>query len=194
MSSSSGLAITGFDSGNVVALDYKTGKLAWEMTIAQARGRTDLERMVDIDGEPLVVDDTLYVATFQGRIAAVSLSTGQGRWDKDLSSHAGMDADARYVYVTDENSYVWALDRDSGRAAWKQDKLRGRAVSAPASIGEYVVVGDFEGYLHWLRRDDGKFVARTQVDDSRIIAPPFQSGGVLYAYSSSGILSAFRPK
>jgi outer membrane protein assembly factor BamB len=187
-----GLVIAGFDNGTLVALDLRTGKLAWEARIAQPSGRSELERMVDIDAEPLIVDDTLYVATFQGRVVALSLESGQGRWEREISSYAGMGADSLNVYISDDEDHVWALDRYSGDIVWKQEKLHDRSVTAPVSFGEYVVVGDLEGYLHWMRRDDGKFVARVQVDDSRIIAPPFVSDETLFALGSDGVLGAYR--
>jgi outer membrane protein assembly factor BamB len=187
-----GFVIAGFDSGTLVALDQRTGKLAWEMRIAQPRGRSELERMVDIDAEPLIVEDTLYVATYQGRVAAIALDSGRPRWEREFSSYAGMGADARNVYLTDDEGHVWALDRDSGDTVWRQKKLHDRGVTAPVSFGDYVVVGDFEGYLHWLHRDDGKLVGRVEVDGNRIIAPPFVANNTLFAYSSEGTLSAYR--
>ncbi len=188
-----GFVIAGFDSGSLVALDLKTGKLTWETNIAQPRGRTELERMVDIDAEPVVFDDTIYVATFQGRIAAVSLYSGQIVWDRDLSSYAGIGVDSDYVYLTDEQSQVWALDRYSGASVWNQNKLHDRSVTAPTPLGEYVVVGDLEGYLHWMRKEDGQFAARIRVDRSPIIVAPLAREGTLFALSASGQLGAYRP-
>lgn len=185
------LVIAGFDNGRLVALDIKTGKLAWEAVVAVSTGRSDLERMVDIDGEPLRVDDTIYVATYQGRVAAVSLISGEVRWARDFSSYAGIAVDDSYLYLTDSNGIIWAFDRDTGSAVWRQEKLKSRAPTAAALVGDYLVVGDLEGYLHWLRRSDGQFAARARVDESRIIAPPVAEGGSIYAYSSAGTLAAF---
>jgi outer membrane protein assembly factor BamB len=187
------LVIAGFDSGSLVALEIKTGKLTWETNIAQPRGRSELERMVDIDAEPVVFDDTIYVATFQGRIAAVSLYSGQIAWDRDLSSYAGIGVDSDNVYLTDEEDQIWALDRYSGASVWKQDKLHARSVTAPTPFGEYVVAGDLEGYLHWLRKEDGQFAARVRVNRSPIIVPPLATENALFALSSSGRLVAYRP-
>ncbi|MGH8623206.1 MAG: outer membrane protein assembly factor BamB, partial [Burkholderiales bacterium] len=143
-----GLCIAGFDSGALVALEIATGKVAWEIQIAQPRGRSDLERMVDVDADLLVFRDTLYVATYRGRVAAVSIESGRVEWDQEHSSYAGMGVDADNLYLSDDESIVWALDRFSGSSVWRQKKLRGRAATAPASVGDYVVVGDLEGYLH----------------------------------------------
>ncbi len=186
------LAIVGFDSGALVALEHKTGKPAWEVGVAQPRGRSDLERIVDIDAEPVLYDDHLYVATFQGRVAALDLSDGQAVWDKTLSSYAGLGVDEDNVYVTDDQSHVWSLDRYGGSVNWEQKKLAGRALTAPAASGDHVVVGDLEGYLHWLSREDGELTARVQLDDERIIAAPLIADDVVIAYSSGGVLGAYR--
>ena len=188
----SGRVIAGFDNGSLVALDLKTGKLIWETPLAQPRGRTELERMVDIDAEPVVFDEIIYAATFQGRVAAISLDSGQVDWDRDLSSYAGIGVDSDNVYLTDAQSHVWALDRYSGASIWKQDKLHGRAVTAPMPLGEYIVVGDLEGYLHWMRKEDGRFAARIALDSSPITVPPLAIDDTLVALSSSGTLSAYR--
>lgn len=183
--------IVGFDNGTLAALDLKTGQVEWEATIAVARGRSDLERMVDIDTQPVLRDDTLYVASFQGRVAAVTLDSGQILWNRELSSYAGLGVDDKNVYVTAADGTMWALDRETGAAVWKQEKLKARSSTAPAPMGSYVVVGDVEGYLHWLRREDGQFAARMQVDKTRLIAPPVALGNQLLVYSSGGTLASY---
>jgi len=187
----SGLVITGFDGGKLVALDLRTGKLLWETEIAQASGRSELDRMVDIDSEPIIREGVIYVATFQGNIAAVDLQTGQLQWSRDIPSYAGLGLDPRHVYLTDDESNIWALERFSGSSVWKQESLKSRAATAPASIGNYVVIGDLEGYLHWLDSETGEFVARHQFTKNRIIAPPVAYQDIIYAYSSNGTLGAF---
>lgn len=187
----SGLVVTGFDGGKLAALELRTGKLVWETEISQASGRSELDRMVDIDSKPVIVDGVIYVATFQGNIAAVELQTGQTQWNREISSYAGLAVDRTHVYVTDDESNVWALERYSGSSVWKQEKLKARAVTAPASIGDYVVVGDLEGYLHWMDRLSGDFIARHQFTSDRIIAPPVANQDIIYAYSSNGSLGAF---
>jgi hypothetical protein len=136
----------------------------------------------------------MYIAAFQHGVIAVSLSTGRAEWTKDISSYAGVAADSDNLYLSDDKGRVWALDRMSGRAVWKQDKLQARAVTAPAVVDDYVVVGDLEGYLHWLNKEDGQFVARVRVDSSALIASPFTVDDTLFAYSSAGTLSAFKPQ
>lgn len=186
-----GVVVAGFDAGRLAALDLRTGRLLWDVSVATARGRSELERMIDIDSDPLIVDDIIYVTTFQGQLSAVQAAGGRLMWNREISSHAGLGADESYIYLTDDNSHVWAFDRYNGTMAWKQEQLHARAATGPASIGNYIVVGDLEGYLHWLHKSDGSFVARTRLSKSRIIVQPIVAGRVLYAYSSDGRLGAF---
>jgi outer membrane protein assembly factor BamB len=188
------LIIAGFDNGKIAALALHTGKVLWEAPVAVPRGRTQLERMVDIDADPLLVDDTIYVASTNGRTIAIDLIQGKLLWEKDLSSHAGLGVDYDYLYLTDTKSHIWALERDSGHEWWKQDKLQARNVTAPVSIGDYVVVGDFEGYLHWMRREDGEFVARYKMGSASITVPPLVIDDILVAYDSSGKMVALQVK
>ncbi len=182
----------GFASGRLVALALSDGRVLWETVIAEPHGRSELERLVDISAEPRVVDKTVYVSSYQGRIAALDIESGRLIWTRDMSSYAGLSVDERAVYVTDDKGQVFSLDRRDGRALWKQDKLRARAVTAPAVYKDYVVVGDFEGYLHWMARDDGGFVARVRVDEAGIITPPTVVGDMFYVNGKGGVLAALR--
>lgn len=185
------LVLAGFDNGRLVALELLTGKLVWEAQVAVPRGRSDLERMVDLDAEPVVYGRSVYAATFQGRVAAISLLNGEIEWTRDISSAAGLGVDVSSVYVTDEDSVIWALDRRSGVSLWKQDGLKARLATAPAVTGEHIVLGDLDGYLHWLQRQDGAFAARLRLDKSRIIVPPRVVDDTVIAYSMGGRLAAF---
>lgn len=187
----SGIVVTGFDGGKMAALDVRTGKLLWETSIAAARGRSELERMVDIDSQPMIVDGTVYIATFQGQVAAVQLDTGRILWSSDLSSYAGFSADEQNIYVTDDNSHVWALDRFNGSVLWEQEDLHARAVSAPGVIGDQIVVGDLKGYLHWISKKTGEFTARSRLCKEPVIAKPIIVGKIVYAYCSDGRLAAY---
>jgi len=188
------VVIAGFDNGRLVALDLITGKQQWETRLGVPSGRSDLERMVDIDAEPTILGDTAYVASFQASVAAISAITGQLEWTREISSHSNLAADDERVYVTDETSFVWALARDTGASIWKQEGLKARAVSGPTVFGDYVIVGDFEGYLHWLNRETGEFVHRNRLDKSRILVPCRTVGDVLLAFSTSGVLAAYKPE
>ncbi len=182
----------GFASGRLVALSISDGRVLWETVIAEPRGRSELERLVDISSEPRVIDQTVYVSSYQGRIAALDVVSGRLIWTRDMSSYAGLSVDDRAVYITDDKGQVFSLDRRDGRALWKQDKLRARAVTAPAIYKDYVVVGDFQGYLHWMARDDGGFVARVRVDEAGIITPPATVADMLYVNGKGGVLAALK--
>ena len=185
------IIIAGFDGGRLAAIELHTGKLIWETSISLASGRSQLERMVDIDSDPIIIGNDIYVATFQGRLASVTLESGRISWTRDISSYAGLTSDGQNIYITDDQSHVWALDRASGNSIWKQENLFARMVTAPATIGDLVVVGDLEGYLHWMDKSSGQFVARTRVSNSPIIAPPVAVEDIVYAYSSDGTLAAY---
>jgi len=185
------VVIAGFDGGRLAAIELHTGKLIWETSISLASGRSQLERMVDIDSEPVIIGNDIYVATFQGRLASVALENGRITWTRDISSYAGLTSDGKNIYITDDQSHVWALERSSGNSVWKQENLFARQVTAPATIGDLVVVGDLEGYLHWMDKSSGQFVARTQVSKNPILAPPVAVEDIIYAYSSDGTLGAY---
>ena len=186
-----GIVIAGFDGGRLAALELETGRVLWEARISTGAGSTELEQMVDLDSTPLVYNGIIYVATYQGSVAAVQLESGRIVWTRDVSSYAGISADDNNIYVTDEDSHLWAFERYTGTSVWKQEKLHARGATAPAAIGNYLVVGDVEGYLHWIDKESGNFVARTRLAKDRIIVQPVNVGKVLYAYCSDGRLAAY---
>ena len=187
-----GLVVYGSDSGKLSALSLKEGLPLWEKTVAFPSGRSELDRIVDIDANPLVVNGVVYAASYQGRIIAMDLETARTIWSRDLSSSSDMSVDRRNLYVTDAEGNVWALDRRSGASLWKQDKLQYRFVTGPIVIDDYVVVSDFEGYQHWLSTDDGHFVARINTDSSGVASTAITDGQQVFSYSQSGELSATR--
>ena len=161
----------------------------WESRVATPTGRTELERIVDIDADPVVSGGMVYAVTSQGPVAAFDRYTGRLLWQQDMASHTGIGA-GRLLYVTDDESRVWALDRDSGAWRWRQDGLMRRMVTRPVEFGEYVVVADFEGYVHWLSIDDGRFVARTRTGGGGVTASPVANAAAVYVLGASGRLSA----
>lgn len=191
---SSGAAVAGFDSGRMVAVSLKDGQTLWETRIAVPRGRSELERLVDIDADPVIEGSSVYVVTFQGRIAALDLFSGNVTWRRDMSSYAGLGVHEENIYVTDADSFVWALDRKNSASIWVQDKLKARGLTSPLGFQRYVVAGDFEGYVHWLSREDGHMLARHRVDSDGIIAPPVAYKNTVFIYGKGGTLSALRVK
>lgn len=186
------LVFTGFDSGKVTAVGIKHGRLLWESNAAVARGRSDLERLVDIDANMILIGRALYAVTYQGQIVAIDALEGDILWSKEMSSYAGIAADDRHIYVTDSDSNIWAVDRVTGDFLWKQDKLAYRKVTAPITLGEYVVVGDFEGYIHILSREDGELIGREKIDSDGFHVQPLEDAGTLYFYGNGGDLTALR--
>ncbi|HFE47970.1 MAG TPA: outer membrane protein assembly factor BamB [Chromatiaceae bacterium] len=186
-----GIVYAGLANGKLIALDLSSGDLAWETVISYPRGRSELERIVDIDGDPFVYDGIVYVSTFNGELAAVSASSGVVLWRNKVSSGKSIAADWRYVYVTDSDSHVWALDPQNGASVWQQKKLARRRLSGPVIAEEHVVVGDFEGYLHWLAQEDGHIAARARVSSGAINATPIYRDGVLYVYADDGSVAAY---
>ncbi len=167
-----GAVFAGFAGGRLVAMALGNGNVGWESVVALPRGTTELERVADITSLPVVDGGQVCAVAFQGRVACFDLLRGTTLWTRDMSSVAGMTADSRYVYITDDKDAVIALDKTNGASVWKQDKLKGRNVSGPLAFGRYVVVGDYQGYVHFLSREDGSFAARIATDGSEIGAPP----------------------
>lgn len=167
-----GGVFVGFPGGRLVALALTNGNVGWEGVVALPRGTTELERIADVTSLPVIDGQQVCAAAFQGRVACFEVQRGTLLWARDVSSIAGIGVDPRYLYVTDDRNAVRALDKQSGASVWRQDKLAGRAVTAPLPIGRYVAVGDIEGYVHLLSREDGAFAARIATDGSPISAPP----------------------
>jgi len=176
----------GFPGGKLVAVSAANGGLMWEGTVAVPRGATELERMADITSLPVLSSRAACAVAFQGRIACFDTANGSTLWARDLSSSRGLDMDSRYAYVTDEKGAVHALDLSTGASAWKQDQLAGRNVTRPRVSGGYVVVGDGEGYVHLLRKDDGAMAGRQRVDSSPILADIQRSDGEMVIQSKDG--------
>ncbi len=184
----------GLDTGRVVMLTLKEGNLIWELPLAIGRGRSDIERMVDIDGAMAFSNEELYAATFQGRVVAVDARRGKILWSHEASSASGVAVDDSVLYYTDEKSAVWALRKSSGIEVWKQDDLRFRRTTRPVVFGDTLVVADYDGFVHWLDRSTGAFVQRRQVASSGILAAPEVYGDQLLVLSDDGSLSMWKLK
>lgn len=161
----------GFPGGKIVAVTVNNGAAAWEGTVALPKGTTELDRVADITAAPVLAGRMICAVAYQGRVACFDLNTGNLAWARDMSSSAGLAADNRYVYVSDDKGAVHALDLASGASIWKQDKLFLRQLSAPVARGRLVAVADVKGVLHLLSRDDGSFVARVTTDGTPVTAP-----------------------
>jgi outer membrane protein assembly factor BamB len=189
---SNDLALTGFDNGRVMALSISNGATAWEMTVAPPAGRTELERLVDIDSSIKVVGDDVYAVTFQGKVARIARDTGQVWWSRDISSYRGLDIDDDGVYISTAEGAVVKIGRRTGVELWKQEALSRRRLSPPAVVGSFVVVADLDGYLHFLDSTTGTLVARTHATGERVRAAPIVNGDTVIIKDDKGQISAWR--
>ena len=206
------IVVVGFDNGQLVGLNGQNGRQIWDATVTVPRGRTDLERMVDIDARLAVGGRVVFADSFQGKIAAVAADTGRVLWSRDISSYSGLALADRALYTVDDKGDVWALSAANGGTLWKQTALHRRELSAPTVQGKYLVVGDLAGYLHWISREDGHLVARTRVhqpdyyfpvppaepdlnpyhEDRAVLAQPIVQGDRVYAMDKRGAMNVFR--
>jgi len=184
------LAIAGFSTGKVIALDTRRGLPVWEQRVAIPQGRSELERVVDIDGGLLLSGGTLYVGTYQGRAAALDVESGRVLWQRDASTYSGVALGYGSVYLSLADGTVESVDERSTTALWRNESLARRQLSAPAVFSSYVVVGDKEGYIHLLSQVDGRFVARERIDSNGVRARPVVDGDWLYVYGNGGKLVA----
>jgi outer membrane protein assembly factor BamB len=185
-----GGVFSGFAGGKLVALLLNNGALAWEATVATPRGSTELERITDIVGAPLVDGRMVCAIAYQGKVGCFDALKGSQLWARDLSGIMPLAADTRYVYVTDDQGNVHALDKSTGASIWRQERLTGRGVTGAVPIGDYIAVGDYQGYVHLLARSDGAFAARVATDGSAILLPPVAArDSVLVQTRSGGVYS-----
>jgi len=186
-----GLVIAGFDNGRLVAIDIDTGDIEWDSMLALPTGRSDLDRLSDIGGAIAIVGQDIYAAGYQGRVASIAAESGQVLWSREISSHVGMAADWNSVYTTRDDGEVIALTRINGAETWRNDDLLRRNPSLPVPFHTTVVVGDFEGYLHFFSSIDGKAVARLRQGKKAISSAPLVVANRLYVQSDAGSVAAY---
>jgi outer membrane protein assembly factor BamB len=176
--------------GKLLSLNLATGAPRWEVAVGEARGATELERITDIGGAPVLFESDVCAASYQGRVGCFDIATGAPRWTKELSSHVGVSVDQRFLFAVDDKGAVSAFAREGGASVWKNDKLMFRSVSTPVSYGRAVAVGDYQGYIHFLSREDGAFLARAATDGSAITSQPLVAGSNLIFQTQSGTVTA----
>ncbi len=181
--------IVGFDDGKLTAFDRSSGQTIWETVISHATGRSEIERLVDIDGRFLLKDGIIYVSTYQGRLSAVQAIDGNVLWSRKFSSYQAIIADDDALYVTGDLSHLWAIDRRTGSAFWKQEVLHARKLTAPQILGNKVIVADFAGYVHLFDKSDGSLQGRIRPSESSHIAQPLSWQNNVLVYDSGGQLS-----
>jgi outer membrane protein assembly factor BamB len=185
-----GGVFAGFPGGRLVALAVETGNVGWEATVALPKGATELERVADVSSLPVTDGRQVCAVAFQGRAACFDLIKGAPNWGRDVSSIAGLANDRESLFIADDKSALLAFELTGGASLWKQDKLYGRYVSGPVVVGKYVAVGDFQGYVHFVSRDDGSFVARIATDGTPIVAQPqVLNNGILVQTVKGGVFA-----
>jgi len=184
--------IIGFDNGKLTAFDLQAGHTIWEAILGVPRGRTELDRIVDIDGKLTLVGTTLYAATYNGQIAAIDVNTGGVKWSHGYSTDTGVEADASALYTVNAKGDVFKLSAQTGAPIWKMDDLTRRLPTAPTIIGSHIVVGDQQGYLHFIHRSTGKFASRIQGDKRGYSVAAIVDANTLYTLGKGGILSAIQ--
>jgi len=187
-----GVLFIGNDDGTLSALAMQDGRPLWEQMVGTAEGRTELERMSDIDGAPVLEGNTLYVSSFKNQTMAIEGPTGRPMWSRDHGGAGGVAVSSGNVVVTDGKGAVYGLDKASGSAMWSQQALARRSLTGAAIQGDYAVVGDYKGYLHWLRLSDGELAAREKSGGDAILAQPIVADGILLVQNVDGKLTAFR--
>lgn len=185
-----GLIFAGMDNGRLVALSPENGQPVWEQAVAVPSGRTELDRITDVDAALLADGSNICAVSFGGELACFDADSGEPQWRRSVKSYSGMALVNNLLVVSDDAGVVWALDARSGAAAWKQEGLQYRQLSAPVAFAGYAVVADFQGYLHWLDAKDGKLVARTRAGSDPIRAPMVGSEDLLYVLGTGGKISA----
>ncbi|MCA1798539.1 MAG: outer membrane protein assembly factor BamB [Xanthomonadaceae bacterium] len=186
------LVISGFDNGRVAANLVRDGQLLWEATVGIPVGRTEIERMVDVNAAPRVIGRDVYAVSHQGRLVALSLESGRILWSRDISSSAGLGVAMLGVWVTDDHSIVTGFDRLSGNELWRQDAMRARWMTAPTPVRDALALGDLEGFVHFLSQDTGALLARVRVGNDSIQVAPVVIGDLVLVQTSGGTVAAYR--
>lgn len=185
-----GNIVSGFDNGKVAAYNLQNGAPAWEVTLAYPRGRSDLDRIVDIDGTVVAVDTALFASTMNGNINGVDIANGVTAWSKNFSSATGVSVNSLGLYSSDDKGNIWKFKPQSGEMVWKIDDLQRYEPTLPILVGSsLIVVGDKKGNLHWINTKTGKFVARTKGDSTGYSIEPAVDGSSIFALGKSGTLS-----
>ena len=187
-----GVVFVGYDDGSVVALKLEDGALIWNQTIVSPEGRTELDRLADVGTQMVIVASDLIVSSYKKRVVSLAADSGRLLWFKEISSATGVQVDRTNLAISEANGDFWMLDRRNGATMWKLDQMSNRGLTRPAFYGNYVVVGDQEGYLHWIDTDIGSFVARERAGKKGFATAPITVGTTLYVLTHGGELIAYR--
>jgi outer membrane protein assembly factor BamB len=186
------VAISGFDNGKIMAVSLNNGDTVWDTAVASPHGRTELDRLVDIDSAVRVVGENVFAAGYQGRTAMLALDSGQIWWSHEMSSYRGLAADEENIYVTQSDGTIVAMRQRDGSEVWRNDKVKRRALSAPVVIGSAIAIADYQGYVHFFDKNTGALVARSKVAKQRVSTPPAAFENTVVVITDGGSLAAFR--
>ncbi|HEY5782252.1 MAG TPA: outer membrane protein assembly factor BamB, partial [Lysobacter sp.] len=186
-----GYVFVGNDDGTVSALSASDGRTVWDQAIGQSEGRTELDRMSDVDGAPVLEGTTLYATSFKNQTMAIDAPSGRPMWASDHGGAGRIGLGSDRLVITDPTGIVFGLDKTGGSALWQQPGLARRSLTGAAVQGDYAVVGDYDGYVHWLKLDNGEFAARSRVGGKALRAAPVVADGIVLVQNIDGELTAF---
>ena len=189
---SGSVVVAGFANGIVAGVDANNGLVMWEERVAVPQGRYDIDRIIDIDGDPILSGSTVFVSSYQGNLMGLDLMTGRIVWGMPGSSFNSLALGLGNIYWVNNFSHLIAIQNNTERTVWENSELRLRRITSPTTINNYVAVADFEGYLHMISQIDGRMVSRVRVDSDGVRANIVADGNVLYVYGNSGRLVALR--
>ncbi|SFM24267.1 outer membrane protein assembly factor BamB [Marinobacter zhejiangensis] len=185
------MTLVSFANGRLFALDSRTGQPLWQYTVGEPQGRTELERLVDVTSEPLILEGVALVTGYQGKLALVELRTGQEIWSRPTSSLRTPEVASGKIFTAEANGHIVAYDGNTRSELWTQDQLGWRQVTQPVALGDYLLVGDYEGYIHVLSLEDGSFQGQVEFDDEGLLVPMQRIGDRVLVYGNSGKLTLF---
>ena len=186
------VVVSGFDNGRVMAVQLRNGDTLWDVNVAPPTGKSELERLNDIDTQVKIVENDIYAVSFQGKVARVDRETGQVQWSRDMSSYSGLATDEDGLYVSSSQGSVVKIGRRTGVEMWKQDVLKNRRLSPPVVVGSLVAVVDLQGYMHFLDAATGELAARVKTGGDRVTAAPVVNGNTVIVIDNDGHISALR--
>ncbi|MFQ5633900.1 MAG: outer membrane protein assembly factor BamB [Gammaproteobacteria bacterium] len=185
------VVVSGFDNGRIAAYELGDGSAIWDLLLSPPSGRTEVERLSDLNATVRIVGEDVFAVGYQGSLSALALESGQVLWTREISGHGGIGVDFNNLYVTGEASRLFAVSRRSGRELWRQETLLNRDATGPAPYGSSIVVGDFEGYVHWFDSRDGSSQARVRAGGDRVTSTPLVVNEMVYVMTDGGKLFAF---
>ena len=187
----SDVALAGFDNGKLMLIRLDNGQRLWEVRVGDSIGKTEIERLSDVDAQPIIIDETVYAAAYQSRIVAIDAPTARMVWENEISTSKDMDADDKNLYVVGENDVVYAINRENGKTLWEQDELLNRKLTPPAVIDRHIVVGDEKGYIHVINASTGEIEGRAKAG-SQFISQPVTRGRSLWVQTLDGDVIAWK--